>query len=141
MRGGIVKERCRFPGCPGLCRTLQHVDGAGCLTVTGFAGIPLGSHRYFHFSIIIDIGSGNADIIPKRQVLEHRMLFPGRVLEPGKLAFVGQEDVDFAVSIDVTNGNAVSDLHFTVDHLGLKGGFLLSRRPRSGNQRNENKCR
>ena len=130
--GGLVLELNRRPFlCPVGGRD-QVKHGAGLGGVTGFARVPLCACGDLGPAIAVDVAHGDADVVALSEVLDDDVFLPRRVLVPGDVAGVAQDDVRFLVAVHVGDGGAVADLYLGVDgdvaKLGQVGGLAAGDR-------------
>lgn len=83
----------------------------------GVGGVPLGTDGDFAFAVAVDVAGGDADVVTFGEAFGDDVFFPSGVLIPDDLVFIGEEDVRFAVALDICDGEAVADLDIGVDGL------------------------
>jgi hypothetical protein len=154
-----------FPALRAIGRRNEIEYGAALLRVPG---VPFGADSNFAFAVAVDVLGCDADVVFLGQVFGEDVFLPSRwiirlgcawVAVPSELFFVGEENVRGFITIDIGDGDAVTDLHFVVDGNRLEfrlgkigrsdrgggrseekqsGGHTNPRKPASGPERDDN---
>ena len=79
--------------------------------LNGFRKIPLSSNSHLAAPISINVPGCDADIVPHGQVSGDDVFLPGGVLIPLDVFFVVEQDIPFAITIDIPQRKSASDFN------------------------------
>jgi len=88
--------------------------------------------------VAVDVAHCDADVVALGEVLDDDMFFPRRVLVPGNVAGIAQDDVRFFVGIHVSDGDAVADPYLVIDRDMPERGQIRRLAKRSPAEQGEN---
>ncbi len=138
--GRLVVELNRRPFLRPVGRGDEIKNGTGLGGVGGLARVPLGAGGDLGPPIAVDVAHRNTDVVALGEVLDDDMFFPRRVLVPGNVAGIAQDDVRFFVGIHVSDGDAVADPDLVIDRNMPERGKIrrLTKRGTAEQGENEN---
>ena len=90
-------------------------NGSGLGGVGGFARVPLCAGSDLCPPVAVDVSYRNADVVTLGQVFYNDVFFPRRILVPGDVPGIAQNDIRFFVGIHVSDGDAVADPDLVID--------------------------
>ena len=78
-------------------------------------GLPVGSQGEVDQAVAVDVEGVDADVVVSGTPLNDDTFLPGRVLVPDDLVGVDDDDVLFAVVVDVGQHNGIADAQASVE--------------------------
>ena len=113
MHRGLVVQLHGFPHLRGIGRSNQIMNRAAIDRVARVPPAPTATSTLPSPLI----SCRDTYVVLRRQISRHDKSFPVAVAIPGELLFVGQQDIGFAVAVDVTDGDSVADGDVRIEHL------------------------
>lgn len=136
--GRLVVELNRRPFLRPVGRGDKIKNGTGLGGVGGLARVPLCAGGDLGPTVAVDVAHRNTDVIALGEVLDDDMFFPRRVLVPGDVSGIAQDDVRFFVGIHVSDGDTVADTDFVIDRDMPERGQIRRLAKRSPAEQGEN---
>ncbi len=123
MDSGFVVEFDGFPALGAVSWGDEIEHATALFGIGGLTWVPLGANRDFGFAVTVDVLGGDADVVAFGEIFADDVLCPRGVLVPLNRSLIGEENVGFAVAVDVCDRDAVTDADRGVDVLGFEARF------------------
>jgi len=105
-----------------------------------FGKVPLATNRNLAFAVAVDVARGEADIVPLGKIAGDEVLLPAGILIPLDRLLVGEDDVGFAITIDIGQLESVTNVDLVdFNPAPLIGGRLCGHGDRDGEKEEQEK--